>query len=129
IIPTAALLITSQLLSHASLPNAIRGSVAGIGSMVPEGLVLLTSLAFAAGVVRLAQRGVLVQELAAIEGLARVDVVCIDKTGTITEPTLVVADWHAVGGDRSDPTDRNPAPGPEGEGGGPGPTPGPGDGG
>src|SRR5690606_10288125 len=106
IIPTAALLITSQLLSHASLPNAIRGSVAGIGSMVPEGLVLLTSLAFAAGVVRLAQRRVLVQELAAIEGLARVDVVCIDKTGTITEPTLVVADCHALdapaAGDRSD---------------------------
>lgn len=53
--------------------------------MVPEGLVLLTSLAFAVGVVRLARRNVLVQELPAIEGLARVDVVCADKTGTLTE--------------------------------------------
>ncbi len=53
--------------------------------MVPEGLVLLTSLAFAVGVVRLARQNVLVQELPAIEGLARVDVVCADKTGTLTE--------------------------------------------
>ena len=56
--------------------------------MVPEGLVLLTSLAFAAGALRLARRRVLVQELAAIEGLARADVLCIDKTGTLTEPGL-----------------------------------------
>ncbi|MGV8908727.1 MAG: HAD-IC family P-type ATPase [Propionicimonas sp.] len=56
--------------------------------MVPEGLVLLTSLAFAVGVVRLGQRNVLVQELPAIEGLARVDVVCADKTGTLTENGL-----------------------------------------
>jgi cation-transporting P-type ATPase E len=56
--------------------------------MVPEGLVLLTSLAFAVGVIRLGQRNVLVQELPAIEGLARVDVVCADKTGTLTENGL-----------------------------------------
>ena len=52
----------------------MRGSVAGVGAMVPEGLVLLTSVAFALAAVRLARRRVLVQELAAIEGLARVDV-------------------------------------------------------
>jgi cation-transporting ATPase E len=90
IIPTAALLITSQMRANASVADAIRGSVAGTGAMIPEGLVLLTSLAFAAGVVRLGRRQVLVQELAAIEVLARVDVVCIDKTGTITEPALDV---------------------------------------
>lgn len=56
--------------------------------MVPEGLVLLTSLAFAVGVVRLGQQNVLVQELPAIEGLARVNVVCADKTGTLTENGL-----------------------------------------
>ena len=56
--------------------------------MVPEGLVLLTSLAFAVGVIRLGQLNVLVQELPAIEGLARVDVVCADKTGTLTENGL-----------------------------------------
>lgn len=92
IVPTAALLIVSQMRSNESLPDAVRGTVAGVGAMVPEGLVLLTSIAFTAGVLRLLRRHVLVQELAAIEGLARVDVVCIDKTGTITEPDLEVAE-------------------------------------
>ena len=99
IIPTAAVLIVSQTqIDHESLADGIRGTVAGVGSMVPEGLVLLTSVAFAAGVVRLGSRKVLVQELAAIEGLARVDVVCIDKTGTITEPSLELVAVKVVGG-------------------------------
>ncbi len=98
IVPTAALLIASQWqVDHESLADAIQGTVAGVGSMIPEGLVLLTSVAFAAGVVRLGQRKVLVQELAAIEGLARVDVVCIDKTGTITEPLLEMVALDTVG--------------------------------
>ena len=59
-----------------------------VGAMVPEGLVLLTTVAFAAGAIRLAGRHVLVQELAAIEGLARVDIVCLDKTGTLTAPGM-----------------------------------------
>ena len=59
--------------------------IAGVVAMVPEGLVLLTSLAFAVAAVTLARRRVLVQELPAVEGLARVDVVCLDKTGTLTE--------------------------------------------
>src|SRR5918994_1980368 len=94
IVPTAILLILSQLAESTddSLGDAIRGTVAGVGSMIPEGLVLLTSVAFTAGVLRLGRRQVLVQELAAIEGLARVDVVCTDKTGTITELGLEVAD-------------------------------------
>ena len=92
IVPTAALLIVSQMRSNTSLPGAIRGTVAGIGSMIPEGLVLLTSVAFTAGVLRLGRRHVLVQELAAIEGLARVDVVCTDKTGTLTELDLEMAE-------------------------------------
>src|SRR5581483_433438 len=57
-------------------------------NMVPEGLVLLTSTALAVGVTRLGRRQVLVQELSALEGLARVDVLCVDKTGTLTEATL-----------------------------------------
>ena len=99
-IPTAILLILSQLAESTddSVADAIRGSVAGVGSMIPEGLVLLTSIAFTAGVLRLGRRQVLVQELAAIEGLARVDVVCTDKTGTITEPSLEVADVHKLDG-------------------------------
>jgi cation-transporting ATPase E len=56
--------------------------------MIPEGLVLLTSVAFAVGVVRLGRRRCLVQELPAIEVLARVDVLCLDKTGTLTEPGM-----------------------------------------
>jgi len=90
-VPTGALLVVSQLLrSHQSLADALRSSVAGVSAMVPEGLVLLTSVAFAVGALRLARRNVLVQELAAIEGLARVDVLCIDKTGTLTEPKIAL---------------------------------------
>ncbi|HKY67516.1 MAG TPA: HAD-IC family P-type ATPase, partial [Acidimicrobiales bacterium] len=92
IVPTAILLIISQMSSDESLPDAIRGTVAGIGAMIPEGLVLLTSVAFTASILRLGRRNVLVQELAAIEGLARVDVVCTDKTGTLTELDLQVAE-------------------------------------
>ncbi len=90
IVPTAVLLVISQLRSDASVRDAMRGSVAGTVAMVPEGLVLLTSVAFAVGVVRLARRRVLVQELPAVEVLARVDVVCVDKTGTLTEGRLAV---------------------------------------
>jgi len=61
-------------------------------AMVPEGLVLLTSVAFAVGVVRLARRKTLVQELAAVETLARVDVICVDKTGTLTTGEISVDD-------------------------------------
>ena len=90
-VPAAGLLLWSQLRRpHEALDDALRGSVAGVGSMVPEGLVLLTTLAFAVGALRLARRRVLVQELPAIEGLARVDVVCVDKTGTLTEPGMRV---------------------------------------
>ncbi|HEV8222287.1 MAG TPA: HAD-IC family P-type ATPase [Streptosporangiaceae bacterium] len=88
-VPAGLLLILSQLLrSQQSAADAVRGSVAGVGAMVPEGLVLLTSVAFAVGAMRLARRRVLTQELAAIEGLARVDVLCIDKTGTLTAPGM-----------------------------------------
>ena len=98
-VPLGALLVTSQVVrSGQALNGAVRGSVAGIGAMVPEGLVLLTTVAFAVGAVRLAQRRVLVQELAAIEGLARVDTLCIDKTGTLTEPGLHLHEIVSVGG-------------------------------
>jgi cation-transporting P-type ATPase E len=102
LVPTAVLLVTTQLLiEHAALDDAIRGSVAGVVGMVPEGLVLLTSVAFAVGVIRLGARGVLVEELPAIEGLARVDVVGIDKTGTLTEGTMTMGELIPLG-DASD---------------------------
>ncbi len=83
--PTAVLLLISQLSAHEDWRKAASGTVAGVVAMVPEGLVLLTSMAFAAGVIRLGRRQALVQELPAVETLARVDVLCLDKTGTITE--------------------------------------------
>ncbi|WP_431683973.1 HAD-IC family P-type ATPase [Kitasatospora sp. KL5] len=86
LVPTAIGLIVSQLaVERHDWQEAVRRMVAGIVPMVPEGLVLLTSVAFAIGVVRLGRKKCLVQELPAIEGLARVDTVCLDKTGTLTE--------------------------------------------
>jgi cation-transporting ATPase E len=86
IVPVAILLTASQLVyANGAFPDAVAGAVAGIVTMIPEGLVLLTSVAFAVGVIRLGRRRCLVQELPAIEVLARVDVLCLDKTGTLTE--------------------------------------------
>ena len=70
--------------------DAVTATAGALVGMVPEGLVLLTSLAFVIAAVALARRKTLVQELAAVEGLARVDVVCLDKTGTLTEGRLSV---------------------------------------
>lgn len=88
--PTMLLLLWSGMRGGGEFLGALAGSVAAGVAMVPQGLVLLTSVAFAVGVIRLGRRDVLVQELAAVEGLARVDVVCFDKTGTLTEGRLSV---------------------------------------
>ncbi|HET6212629.1 MAG TPA: HAD-IC family P-type ATPase [Micromonosporaceae bacterium] len=88
IIPVAALLVVRQFTSGESVPDAVVGSVAGVVPMIPEGLVLMTSVAFAVGVIRLGRRNCLVQELPAVEVLARVDTLCVDKTGTLTEPGM-----------------------------------------
>ena len=91
LVPTAVLLFWSQLSRASNLADALRASVAGTVTMVPEGLILLTSIAFAVGALRLARRRVLARELASIEGLARVDTLCIDKTGTLTSGRLRVS--------------------------------------
>ena len=101
--PMIALLIWSQHNLGSGWIEALSSAVAGAVGMIPQGLVLLTSLAFAVGVIRLGRRNVLVQELPAIEGLARVDTVCFDKTGTLTEGKLAVRDLIALG-------DRDPEP-------------------
>lgn len=101
-IPTAILLVTAQIRSDVGLVHAVQGSVAGLVAMIPEGLVLLTSIAFAVGAARLARKKVLTQELAAIEGLARVDIVCADKTGTLTEGQLVLATVEHLDGGSAD---------------------------
>jgi cation-transporting ATPase E len=97
IIPTATLLFVSQLRAQADRSQALSSAVAGTVAMIPEGLVLLTSLAFALAVMRLARRRVITQELQAVEGLARVDVLCIDKTGTLTEGRLSVERVEPMG--------------------------------
>lgn len=117
--PIGALLIYSQLFmgGHVTLDSepvsgglsgpladALRSMVAALVSMIPEGLILLTSIAFAVGVIRLGRHRCLVQELPAIEGLARVDVVCTDKTGTLTEVGMKLAEIRDLGGSGSTPT-------------------------
>ena len=99
--PVSGLLLWRQLESH-SVDEALVGTVAGVVGMVPEGLVLLTSLAFGIATVTLARRNVLVQELPAVEGLARVDVVCLDKTGTLTEGDVAFDELELVAGSAQD---------------------------
>ncbi len=109
LVPAGALIIYTQLFTtDAGWRESVLRMVGALVPMVPEGLVLMTSIAFAVGVVRLGRRQCLVNELPAIEGLARVDVVCADKTGTLTENGMRVSDLKGVGAassraPRSDP--------------------------
>ena len=79
------------------LQKVVVSTVASTTSIIPEGLMLLTSTVLAVAVIRLSQHKVLVQELYCIETLARVDVLCLDKTGTITEGCMEVADIIPLG--------------------------------
>lgn len=91
IIPVGLVLYFSQRSAFPNdLASAIVKTVAGVIGMIPEGLVLLTSLSFIIGVGKLARKKALIQEMEAIEALARVDVLCLDKTGTITTGELKV---------------------------------------
>ena len=110
LIPTGILTIWTQLVrSDTGLRESILSMAAAIVPMVPEGLVLMTSIAFAAGVIRLGKYKALVNELVAIEGLARVDTVCTDKTGTLTTnemelDSIVAADGSPADGCGADET-------------------------
>lgn len=90
--PVAALLFWRLYQTGEGWQEALSGVVAACVAMVPDGLVLLTSLAFMAGVVTLARRQALLRELASVELLARVDTLCLDKTGTITTGRVVVSE-------------------------------------
>ena len=88
---------------HVHLHAAVSTASAGVVSLIPEGLIVLVSLTYAAAAVRMSRRGVLAQQLNAIESLASVDTICIDKTGTLTEASLRVVDLlpaHGVSKDR-----------------------------
>ncbi len=98
IIPVGILLFLSQRsVEGTTLSDAMVNTVAGVIGMIPEGLVLLTSISFILGVGRLARKRALVQEMEAIEALARVNVLCTDKTGTITTGELKVKDIVPLG--------------------------------
>jgi len=96
--PIAAILYWRLRQSGEEWREALTSVVASSVAMVPDGLVLLTSLAFMAGVVTLSRRQALLRELASVELLARVDTLCLDKTGTITTGTVVVADTIPLDG-------------------------------
>ena len=100
-VPLAALRVVSLLLRGASVEGGAAKVVAGLVPLVPEGLVLLTSLTFAVAAVRLARIGTLAQRLNAVESLASVDTLCLDKTGTLTENRIRVSALEPVD-DRSE---------------------------
>lgn len=91
IFPIGIILFYTQYKTEQNLSISILGSSAAVLSMIPEGLILLTSIAFAVSAGKLAQQKILVQSLPCIETLARSDVLCLDKTGTITDGSLSVA--------------------------------------
>jgi cation-transporting P-type ATPase E len=97
-IPIAILLLYALRAHDVPVREAVSTAVAGIVSLVPEGLVLLASLVFAVAAARVGRRGALVQRLPAVEALAGLDVVCLDKTGTLTDGTLAVQEIVPLGG-------------------------------
>ena len=99
IVPVGVLLFVSQYFySGQSYDEAILSTVAGIIGMIPEGLVLLTSIALTAGVVKMAKKNVIVERLHGIEILSCTDVLCLDKTGTITDGTMEVVEFVKLNG-------------------------------
>jgi cation-transporting ATPase E len=103
IIPIASVVLFVRLLSaEDQWQDALLGTVAAAVAMVPDGLVLLTSLSFMAGMLALARRNALAKQLSTVEVLARVDVLCLDKTGTITTGEITFAAAHPADGRTAD---------------------------
>lgn len=98
IIPIGLLLFWGQFFVEAMpLKDSIQSMVAAVIGMIPEGLFLLSSIALALSAMRLAQNKVLLHDMKSIETLARVDILCVDKTGTITEDKMSVQSFWALG--------------------------------
>ena len=97
IIPIGLILFyQSYWINHETFRTGIVSTVAAITGMIPEGLYMLTTIALALGTIRLAQQKVLLHDMKSIEALARVDVLCVDKTGTITEPNMTVDNVYCL---------------------------------
>jgi len=103
--PVAVLVLNAQMIAQGGWAaasaggawrDAVTATIAAIVAMVPLGLVLMTSITFAVGAVKLSRQQVLVQELPAVEGLARVDLICLDKTGTLTQGDIVFDRAHPL---------------------------------
>jgi magnesium-transporting ATPase (P-type) len=97
-VPLGLMLLVVLVKGESSTREAITTAVAGIVTLVPEGLILLMSVTFAAAALQLSRRGALAQQLNAIESLASVDLICLDKTGTLTEPGLRVVSLEPAAG-------------------------------
>ena len=93
LIPVGALLLWSRFRTEQDTATAVTSTVAGLINMIPEGLILLTSSVLALATIRLSRKKVLVQDLYSIETLARVDTICLDKTGTLTSGNMIVQDF------------------------------------
>ena len=104
IIPIASILLLLRLLqAEDRWQDALQGTVAAAVAMVPDGLVLLTSVAFVAGILEVSRRNALAKELSTVETLARVDVLCLDKTGTITSGEIAFTEIHPLGSNDKKP--------------------------
>lgn len=105
IFPLGAILFSSRYFyHHATMQSAVESTVGALVGMIPGGMILLTSTVLAVSVIRLAQKKVLVNEMHCIETLARVDVICLDKTGTLTAETMNVHNVVALGADEGEIT-------------------------
>lgn len=91
--------VNHYFVHHAGYADSMISTVASMVGMIPDGLYLLTSMSFAVGAVRLAQRRTLTQQLYSLESLARADVLCLDKTGTITTGRMKVKSAVSLSGD------------------------------
>ena len=97
-VPLGLMLVVALWQQDVEVRQAVETAVAGIVTLVPEGLILLATLTYAAAALGMARRGALAQQLNAVESLASVDTLCIDKTGTLTEPRLRVLELRPASG-------------------------------
>lgn len=110
LIPVGALLLWSRFRTEPDTTTAVTSTVAALINMIPEGLILLTSSVLALATIRLSRRKVLVQDLYSIETLARVDTICLDKTGTLTSGNMTVEDFILPNGESFNKVPAAPTP-------------------